>query len=67
MFGPMSLVRDIAHFGAVVEATASARAVERVNGTGAAGFAGAGAADGRLEEDVAGAPRAATRSCRTFT
>ena len=67
MLGPMSLARDVARFGAVVEATASARAVERGDGTGAAGFVGAGAADGRLEEDVAGAPRAATRSYRTFT
>ena len=50
----------------VVEATASARAVERGDGTGAAGLAGAGAADGRLEEDVAGACRVASRSCRTF-
>jgi len=45
--GPKSLVRALAGFGAVVEATASARAVERGDG--------AEATDGRLEEDVAGA------------
>ena len=67
MLGPIALARGIAHLGAVMEATASARAVERGVGMGAAGFAGAEAADGRLEEDVAGAPRAATRSYRTFT
>ena len=65
--GPMSLARVIDRFGAVVEATASARAVERGDGPGAAGLAGAGAADGRLGEDVAGARCAASCSCRTFS
>ena len=49
----MSLARAIARFGAVVEATARARAVDRGEGPGAAGLAGAGAANGRLEGDVA--------------
>jgi len=57
MWGPRSLVRVLARFCVVVEATASARAVERGDG--------AEAADGRLEEDVAGASRVASCSCKS--